>query len=65
MKTFEYKTLEIKPEGKWIAKFDTNSMDAQINELGRQGWELVVITPKTIVNGTLEFYFYTFKRQIN
>lgn len=64
MKTFEYKTVEIKPEGKWFAKFQQEQIDKQINELGKLGWELVAVVSKNVGYGSTEAFLYTFKRSI-
>jgi AraC-like DNA-binding protein len=64
MKTFEYKTVEIKPVGKWIAKYDFTLIDQQINELGKSGWELVSVVSKNVGYGSTESFIYTFKRAI-
>lgn len=63
MKRFEYKTIEIKPKGSWSSKFDFVEIDKTLNELGRQGWELVAVESKEM-SGTVYGFHYTFKREI-
>jgi hypothetical protein len=43
MKQFEYKTLVFEPNGKWIKviKMETPELESQLNELGKNGWELI------------------------
>lgn len=64
MNTFEYKTLEIKPDGKWFAKFHQEKIDQQINELGKVGWELISVVSKNVGYGSTESFIYTFKRTL-
>lgn len=63
-KKFEYKTLFIEAERSiWSVKFDTEKMDAKLNELGTEGWELVSAESKDL-GGTSFGFVYTFKREI-
>lgn len=43
MKQFEYKTLKIEPSGKWFEaiKMDSSELEVQLNDMGKNGWELV------------------------
>ena len=45
MKKFEYKVLEIKPKSAWTLKTDYVDLNDTLNELGKQGWELVSSYP--------------------
>ena len=39
---WEYKTIAIKPKSIWSGAFqDNDAMDKILNELGKEGWELV------------------------
>lgn len=66
MKRFEYKTVEIKPEKRaWKnPKFDPIRIDEVLNEMGKQGWELIAVEDKKIGYGYTEYFIYTFKREI-
>lgn len=63
MKRFEYKTIEVKPTGTWQLKFDTAEIDKILNELGKQGWELVAVESRDM-GGTVYGFHYTFKREM-
>lgn len=62
MKRFEYKTIEIKRKGTWNPQFDLVEIDKMLNEMGRQGWELVDVISRSM-GGTPYGFFYTFKRE--
>lgn len=38
--TWEYKTIKVRPTGFWGGTVDEAQVDAVINGLGRDGWEL-------------------------
>lgn len=65
MKRFEYKTLEINPhKQRWvIPEFNVTEIDKILNEMGRQGWELVSVEDRNVGYGTTGSFFYTFKRE--
>lgn len=66
MKRFEYKTIEIKPNVKWkswFLNFNIDEVDAILNELGSQGWELVTVDSRDM-GGTVYGFLYTFKREV-
>ena len=42
MTKYEYKVILIKPE--WSAAEGLENMESQLNELGKDGWDLVPIT---------------------
>jgi Domain of unknown function (DUF4177) len=43
--TWEYKTLDYKERSFWTGTVKIDNLEAQLNELGRQGWELVSSAP--------------------
>lgn len=51
MNKWEYKVLTPKMEG-WIKKKVSDDTYGELNELGKQGWELVGVTPVTGNTGT-------------
>ncbi len=65
MKKFEYKTLEIDPEGKWIKRINIESSDLEthLNELGNDGWELVNSIDYAIEGYTQKILLF-FKKEI-
>lgn len=60
MVSFEYR-IEKTSKSMWTGKDNTN-IDELLNNLGRDGWELVNIVPET-TTGTLHGYHFFFKRQ--
>ncbi|TCV07255.1 uncharacterized protein DUF4177 [Sphingobacterium alimentarium] len=62
MKRFEYKTLKIEPRGFWGNKLDAEEIDKVLNELGRQGWEMVSMQDLSVSGSSWTFH-YTFKRE--
>ena len=62
MKRFEYKTLKIEPKGFWGTKLDPEEIDKILNELGRQGCELVTMQDLAVSGSSWAFH-YTFKRE--
>lgn len=65
MKKFEYFTysLDKKIEG-FDSFFDLNRATEKINELGREGWELVSVVIQTFGMGDAKALIYTFKREL-
>jgi hypothetical protein len=47
----------------WTKKQGEETTLDQVNDLARQGWELVSVTPITVV-GTTDHLLFTFKRPI-
>lgn len=62
MKRFEYKTVKISPKSIWNSEIKPEEIDDVLNDLGRQGWELVSVQDLT-VSGMSISYLYTLKRQ--
>ena len=42
MKRFEYKLLEVPIKG-WLGKVDNDALLEQLNQAGRQGWEVITV----------------------
>jgi len=63
MKRFEYKTLKIEPKGFWGTTLDAEEIDKILNELGRQGWEMITMQDLAVGGSSWTFH-YTFKREI-
>ncbi|MCA5004423.1 DUF4177 domain-containing protein [Sphingobacterium bovistauri] len=62
MKRFEYKTIKIAPNSMWTTEIKVEDIEETLNDLGRQGWELVSVQDLSM-SGTSFSYMYTFKRQ--
>jgi len=60
MTSWEYK-IEKTTKSMWGGKDKTN-VDELLNNLGRDGWELVSVVPDT-ATGTLSGYHFFFKRE--
>ncbi len=65
MKQFEYKTLEFEPSGKWVKsiKIDSSELEVQLNDMGKNGWELINSIDYSVEGYTLKVIMF-FKRQI-
>ena len=48
---FEYKTIKLATSGFLGGKFDASDLDAELNRLGDQGWELVSSFDTNSVHG--------------
>ena len=57
---WEYKTVIFKTSY-WTGKMNTDELDAALNELGRQNWELTNSDGTSLSN----YLMYTFKRPID
>lgn len=62
MKRFEYKTILAN------TNYGTDSLDAELNDLGYEGWELVTAATDNTVDDDgdtyTEYIWYTLKREI-
>ena len=65
MKKFEYKTIQIPTKGWMKYKQDIEALDAQLNELGKQGWELAVSMNNIYVSNSYMGNVIVLKREIN
>ena len=66
MKKFEYKTISIPTKGWMKDKHDIEALDAQLNELGKQGWELAVSMNNIYIsNSYVVGNLIVLKREIN
>lgn len=62
MRKFEYKTIKIEPQGFWVTKLDPGKIDDLLNDLGHQGWELVLMQ-NMLGSGHSHGFHCTFKRE--
>lgn len=64
MEKFEYKTLFTDAKGMLGGKVDNYEFQAELNELGAQGWELVSTVPSAQSYGSTRWLISIFKRKI-
>lgn len=65
MKKFEYKTITIPTMGWMKYKHDLEALDTQLNELGKQGWEIAVAVNNINVSNSYMGNVIILKREIN
>jgi len=65
MEKFEYKTLFTDAKGVFGGKVDQDDFQFELNELGKQGWELVNTFPAAQSYGSTRWVISIFKRKIN
>ena len=65
MKKFEYKTLAVPTKGWMKYKQDIEAFDLMLNELGNQGWELVVSIGNIYNSSSTVGNVVVMKREIN
>ncbi len=60
----EYKTLKIPTDGGWLSgtEFDSDRMEAMLNDHGSLGWELVSVFDIEKVKGGSKFVIAVLKR---
>ena len=63
MKRYEYKTQVIDAKGLWGGKIDVDEFNSALNELGRDGWELVGTTASNEAYGRTAGIICVFKRE--
>ena len=66
MTKWEYKTVKLEfSEGTWLAgaKIDEAKVNSMLNELGSEGWELIVGFDNNFLGGQTRDSFMVFKRQ--
>jgi hypothetical protein len=63
MERFEYKTLFTDAKGMLGGKVDQGAFQKELNELGRQGWELVNTVPAAQSYGSTRWIISIFKRK--
>ncbi len=63
MKRFEYMTLDI-GAGLWGTTIDTQEVTNKLNELGREGWELVSTGDLNWAQGAIKGLIMILKREL-
>jgi hypothetical protein len=64
MKQFEYRILNVTAGGFWGQDFDAQALTDKLNELGREGWEIVSTVDTEIYGGSSRGLLFTLKREI-
>jgi hypothetical protein len=60
---WEYKTIKLEASGIMGGKLDEKKLDAMMNELGEQGWEISAAFYTNMQAGTTRDAIIIFKRQ--
>lgn len=63
MKKYEYKIFKTKPEGVWKTKVESDKLEAEINKMGSEGWELVSVMDTNMGHGHTNEIILFFKRE--
>ena len=64
MKKYEYKTQVIDAKGLWGGKINVGEFNNSLNEMGRDGWELVGTTASNEAAGRTASFICVFKREL-
>lgn len=65
MKKFEYKILEVPAGGFWGGKVDYQQLTEKLNDLGREGWEVVNSTDTQLYSSATRSLGIILKREIS
>ncbi len=65
MKKFEYRILDVAAGGFWGGKIDAQALTDKLNELGREGWEVISMVDTDIYGGGTKGLLVTLKREIS
>ncbi len=63
MEKFEYKIVTFETKGFFGGNVDTYQMENKLNELGRDGWEMVSSTTTNQSYGSSKYFVCIFKRK--
>jgi hypothetical protein len=64
MKKFEYRILDVAAGGFWGGKIDAQELTNKLNELGREGWEVISATDTDIYGGGTKGLIIVLKREL-
>jgi hypothetical protein len=60
---WDYKTMKLTADGSWLGgKIDETKLEARLNELGRDGWELISAFDTNMAQGQTRDVIAIFKR---
>lgn len=65
MQQFEYKVLDIATRGWWSGKINFQELASKLNELGREGWEVVSSSDINKWEGASRSVIVILKRPLN
>ncbi|MCL2616757.1 MAG: DUF4177 domain-containing protein [Defluviitaleaceae bacterium] len=63
MKKYEYTTVRVFPKG-LVSKVDTDELEAMLNEMGQEGWQLAGTPTDRYSSGTIHYIICVFMREI-
>ena len=64
MKKWEYETVVLDGKGLFGGKIDVKGYKVKLNEMGREGWELVEQTSSNAGYGETRYIICVFKREL-
>ena len=64
MQKFEYTVIEIPTKGFWGYKIDFETLNAQLNEMGRKGWEVITLSNSNLHQGSSKGMLIILKREL-
>lgn len=62
MQKYEYKVEKLDAKGFWSSKIEPKEMEDMLNQLGRQGWDLITAFDTSKYQGHTTGAFLLFKR---
>jgi hypothetical protein len=62
MQQFEYKIVRMARKSMWTGKVDFEALEKELNELGKQGWEVISSTNSQLYENKLTGTFIILKR---
>ena len=65
MENFEYKVVVYDTKGFWGGSVEPSQLEDRLNQLGRDGWELVSCTSTSQSYGSSKSIVFIFKRKKN
>lgn len=64
MRTFEHRILHITPDSIWSVKIDVQALTDTLNQLGREGWEVVSAVDTDISGTGVKALMFVLKREL-
>ncbi len=64
MRKFEYTVLDVPAKGFWVGKIDYKALTVKLNELGKQGWEVVSTVDTTLYQSATRSVIVILKREV-
>ena len=64
MTRFEYTVLEIPTKGFLGYKIDFESLNTQLNDMGRKGWEVITLSNSNLHQGSSKGMLIILKREL-